>query len=382
MRIMQLAPVWETVPPPAYGGTEVVVHVLTEELVRRGHDVTLWASGDSQTAGRHRWVVPRSLRVAGLIDEPMQYGLVHAAAALAERGEFDIIHNHNGPPSELGMAMYANRSGPPMLTTMHCMPAEATRFIWERYRGWYNAISNQQASVMPALPSAQFAGVVHNSIDVDSFPFRRDKEGYLLHMARLAPEKGAHLAVEAATRAGMRLILAGKACVPSEFEYFEQVLTPALAGTQALWVGEADAARKRELFAGARGFLVPLLWEEPFGLVMIEAMACGTPVIAYRRGAATEIVEHGRNGFLVDDVDGMVEAIPRLGEIDPAVCRRSVEDRFSPGALADRYLAVYNEILTPARIAPIARAAASNGAGSIALLAEKPKVVAEANKAV
>ncbi|MBI2724222.1 MAG: glycosyltransferase [Chloroflexi bacterium] len=216
MRILRLAPIWETVPPPAYGGTEVVVSVLTDELVRRGHDVILWASGDSVTTARLKSVVPKSLRSSGLTQEALQYALVHVASAIREANDVDIIHSHNGPTSELAMAS-SQTVATPFLTTLHCLPTEDTR--------------------------------------------------------------------------------------------------------------------------------LPLFWEEPFGLVMIEAMPCGTPIIAFARGAAPEIGRHGVNGFLVDDADGMTEAIGRLNDIDPEACRRSVEERFSPGALADRYLEVYRRML-------------------------------------
>jgi glycosyltransferase involved in cell wall biosynthesis len=366
MRILQLAPIWETVPPPSYGGTEAVVSVLTEELVRRGHDVTLWASGDSRTSAQLRSVLPSSLRRAGLTDQAMQYALVHVASALQSANEYDIVHNHNGPPSELAMALHTALPNVPMLTTLHCHLTEDTRFVWENYGGWYNTISEVQASVVPHLPKARFAGVVHNSIDVDSFPFKRGKDDYLLYMGRLTPEKPPHLAVEAARRAGMRIVIAGKMAMPWEHEYFERHLEPLLDGEMAIYIGEADAGTKRQLFAGARGLLLPLRWEEPFGLVMAEALACGTPVVAFRRGAAPEIIVDGENGFLVEDVDGMVEAVGRLEAIDPLECRRSVEERFSPAALADRYLAVYARILSAAdrpsgSARMLATAAARNG---------------------
>src|SRR5687768_1339837 len=170
MKILQLAPIWETVPPPAYGGTETVVSVLTEELVRRGHEVTLCASGDSKTEAELFSVFPTSLRPAGLGDVSLQYGLVHVAKSLREARDYDIIHNHNGPPSELGMAM-SHLVDIPMLTTLHNELRGDTHFIWSNYAGWYNTISHHQSTTLPELPNAHFAGAVHNAIDVDSFPF-------------------------------------------------------------------------------------------------------------------------------------------------------------------------------------------------------------------
>ena len=344
MRILQLAPVWETVPPPAYGGTEAVISVLTEELVRRGHEVLLCASGDSRTSAELFSVVPESLRVAGLTEDAVQYAAVHVAASLARSSGFDIVHNHNGPPFDLGMAA-SSVTATPMLTTLHNQPAPNTQFIWSRYRGWYNTISEQQTQSLEAMPLARFAGRVHNGIDVDSFPFRAEKDDYAFFMARMTPEKAAHLAIEAALRAGYRIVLAGKSGTDDEREYFDAEVRPLLKLPGVDYVGEADAAHKRELYANARVQLVPLLWEEPFGLVIAEAMACGTPVIAFRRGAAPELVADGVTGFLVDDVQGMARALACVDQISASACRSHVEANFSAAALADNYLAKYEMIV-------------------------------------
>jgi glycosyltransferase involved in cell wall biosynthesis len=345
MKILQIAPVWETVPPAGYGGTEAVVALLVDELVRLGHEVTLWASGDSQTRAELRSVVPISLRQADQTSSALQYSLVHVAKALGEADSYDIVHNHNGPPSELAMAMSLCRPEIPMLTTLHCQLTEDTRFIWENYGGWYNTISHRQAALLPDLPRANFAGVVHNSIDVESFPFEEEKDDYLLFLGRMSDEKAPHLTVEVARELGMKLIIAGQMKMPWEQTYFERKLAPLIDGEQVIFLGEADASTKRKLYAKARCLLVPLNWEEPFGLVMVEAMACGTPVIAFNRGAAPEIVIPGENGFLVEDVPGMIDATRRVGEISPAACRASVEDRFGIAALASGYVGLYEKIL-------------------------------------
>ncbi len=343
MRILQLAPIWETVPPPGYGGTESVVSVLTEELVRRGHEVTLCASGDSSTSAELFAVQPFSLRPAGLAQESLQYSLVHVAKALKDADEYDVVHNHNGPPSELGMAM-SHLVNVPFLTTLHNYPSEETRFIWSHYEGWYNTISRRQVEMMECLPRARFAGVAHNAIDVEDFPYQSRKQDYALFIGRFSRDKAPHLAIEAADRAGIRLVLAGKIALDEEYEYFETCIRPRLCPGRIEYAGEADARTKRELFANARVLLMPLLWDEPFGLVMVEAMACGTPVIAYRRGAAPEIVCEGSSGYLVTDAEEMAVRIECLDDIDPLACRLHVEQHFSPAALADRYLALYNRI--------------------------------------
>jgi len=348
VRILQLAPIWETVPPPAYGGTEAVVHVLTEELVRRGIDVTLCASADSTTSADLFSVFPQSLRTAGLTRDALQFSLVHAAKSLAMARDYDLVHVHTGPPGELAMAL-SHLVNVPMLATLHNLLDSETEFIWQHYAGWYNSISRQQLSSLPKLPRARFAGVVHNAIDIDSFPFQTEKEDFALFIGRIVPEKAPHLAIAAARKAGVRLVIAGKVAAPEEREYFESVIKPEINGCSVEFVGEADATLKRELYRRAKCLLVPLQWDEPFGLVMIEAMACGTPPIAFNRGAASEIICHRETGFLVPGLDEMIDMIDRVDQIDPVACRAAVQARFSPCALADRYLALYEKILGCAR---------------------------------
>lgn len=348
LKVLQLAPIWETVPPPAYGGTETVVHCLTEELVRRGVEVTLCASGDSSTAAELRSFYPRSLRSAGLTGEALQYSLMHMVLSIKEARGYDIIHNHNGPPSELGMAL-SHLIDTPMLTTLHNNLAPESQYIWEGYRGWYNTISRAQYQSSPCLPRACFAGIVHNGIDVDSFPFQAEKSDYALFIGRLGPEKGPHIAIEAAQRAGVRLLMAGKVDTREERDYFDAKIRPRIDGSSVEFLGEADGVLKRELYRNARCLLAPIQWEEPFGLVMIEAMACGTPPIACARGAAPELIEHGVSGLLADTVEEMAQAIADSTRINPYACRQHAEECFSPGALAGRYIDLYERILAVER---------------------------------
>ncbi len=340
MRILQVAPLAERVPPPAYGGTEAIVGLLADGLVRRGHDVVLRASGDSITLARLRSVYPRSLRTATGIENPLPYELVHAAEALRDAQDFDIVHNHTG---EILMA-FTGLIDVPMLTTTHGNLTPDSRFVWERYHGFYNTISWSQAKRFVGFPSAQFAGVVHNAIDVQTYPFRPDKEDFLLCLARVSPEKGTHLAIEVARRLSMPLVIAGKVDAVDR-AYFEAMIEPQIDGRLVRFFGEANAEEKRVLYARARCLLAPISWEEPFGLVMPEAMACGTPVIAFARGAAPEIVADGETGFLVDDVDGMAEAVRHIGDIDPRRCRSYVEERFDVPVMVDGYLEVYERIV-------------------------------------
>ena len=340
MRILQLAPLWETVPPPRYGGTEAVVSVLCEELVRQGHAVTLCASGDSVTSAELSSVYPRSLRTADDLQDRQPYDWTHVALSLRAADGFDIVHNHAG---ELAMAM-SHLVDVPMLSTMHCPITPDTQFIWDRYSGWYNTISHAERRTMPPVRGGTYCGVVHNGIDVESFPYEEQKEDYLLFLACMAPVKGAHLAIEAARRLGKRLIIAAKVD-RADRQYFHDIVEPLIDGDLIQFVGEVDGTLKRKLYARAYCLLVPICWEEPFGLVMAEAMACGTPVIAFARGAAPELVVEGETGFLVHDVDGMVRAVHRVDRIDPLLCRRHVEENFSPQRMTEGYLALYERIL-------------------------------------
>ncbi len=232
----------------------------------------------------------------------------------------------------------------PMLTTMHCLITPDTQFVWDQYPGHYNTISWAQRKTMPAVRGGKFAGVVHNAIDVASFPFEKEKEDHLLFLSRISPEKGPHLAVEVARRAGRRLIIAGKVDA-ADSEFFKSTVAPLIDGDRVVFTGEADAAMKRQLYRKAQCVLMPIMWDEPFGLVLAEAQACGTPVLAFERGAASEIVRHGETGFVVKNVDEMVEAVKRVPEINPATCRRHAEERFDVPVMTDNYLALYESML-------------------------------------
>jgi len=354
MKILQIAPLWETVPPPAYGGTEAVVHLLVEELVRQGHDVTLWASGDSRTSARLKSCCPRSLRTAEDIYSKSIYSCLHASLALKDAGEFDIVHNHAG---EEVMAVSNLLPDIRMLTTMHCVITKETQPIWDNYRGYFNSISWSQRRLMSEILGSYFAGVAYNAIDVGSFPFQREKGDHLLFLSRISPEKGPTLAIEVARRTGRRLILAGK-IDPKDRQYFRREIAHLIDGDQIVYSGEADAAAKRRLYRDAACVIMPLQWDEPFGLVMAEAMACGTPTIVFNRGAAPEIVDHGETGFVVDSLDEMVDAVQRVHTIDPAFCRTRAEQRFDAPIMARRYLEIYESIVGAPGLASLAPAGA------------------------
>ena len=341
MKILQIAPPWEPVPPPAYGGTEAVVSLLTEELVARGHEVTLVASGDSRTSARLVSTTPSSLRNGDYQFKQFREAM-HIATALRMSRDFEIVHNHAGEMT-LAMGLLLDL---PILTTMHCQITPDTLPIWQQQRGYYNTISRAQAGTLPADVGGVYLGHVYNAVAPETFPFSPESGDYLLFLSRMSREKGPDLAIEVAHRTGRRLIMAGKVDATFDQAYFEEEIAPLIDGDQIRFVGEADSVRKRELYAGASCLLLPIRWNEPFGLVMPEAMACGKPVVALASGAAPELVVHGETGFIANDVDDLVEYVERVDEIDPYRCRRHVEENFTPQHLADGYLRLYAQILS------------------------------------
>ncbi len=343
MRIGMLCPLEIRVPPTAYGGIELVVSLLTEELVRRGHEVTLFASGDSETAARLESVVPRSLR--GTDHHRGTLELLNVVECLGQADRFDIIHNHVLVEGMAAAALVDT----PFLTTLHGGLDGDFRLLFEHYTGWYNAISRSAFSLLP--PKERSAGVIYNAIDYGSYPFNSGiREDHILFLSRISQEKGPHIAIEVARKLGVRLVLAGNVDDPDR-EFFETQILPQVDGGLIQYVGEADSSMKRDLLSRARCLIAPLTWEEPFGLFMIEAMACGTPVVAFNRGAAPEVVQDGVTGFIVDTVDEMAEAIGQVHHIDPATCRAHVERRFNVARMVDEYLAAYG--IVAERYAPV-----------------------------
>ncbi len=341
LRIAMVAPVEMRVPPVGYGGTELVVSLLTEELVRRGHRVSLFAAGDAVTGAELVSVVPHFLR--GTDRDKALLTMLNMMACMERAERFDIIHNHT---CFEGLAT-AGLVDTPVLTTLHGPLHGDWLLLFDHYKGWWNAISRSQASLLP--PKERFAGVVYNAIDVGSFRLNpRPRGDGLLFLSRMSHEKGPHLAIEVARRTGRPLVLAGNVDTVDE-EYFETRVLPHVDGQQIRYVGEADATRKRKLLAEARCLVASITWPEPFGLFMVEAQACGTPVVARRLGAAPEVVRHGRTGYVVDTVEEMAEAVERVDGIDPVACRRFVEERFDVARMADDYLDAYRRILAAGR---------------------------------
>ena len=334
MRVLEVAPVWVPVPPRGYGGIEWIVHWLSEGLDARGHDVLLLTVGDSSSEVPKRWVFPEvpPRGGSGLAQEAIHALEIPAAA---EWFRPDVIHDHTllGPMvAPRGVVHVTTAHGPASgdLGEYYTRISERTNLV---------AISESQRRSMPL---ARWARTIHNAIDVHSFPFKPDKADYALYLGRVCPDKGADVAARAARLAGVPLVIAGRVEEEAERRYVEEELAP-LLGKGIELVGEADSDDKRELLADARALLLPLRWEEPFGLVMVEALACGTPVIAYPRGAAPEIIEPGRNGALVEDAEQMADALRDL-DVSPEECRASVEARFHVDGMVGDYESLFLEL--------------------------------------
>ncbi len=359
LRIAMLAPPWIPVPPPGYGGIEAVVHLLTRELVARGHEVTLFAAPGSQSRAEVRALLdrPHPDEIERALHEADHVARSFEAidAAEADGRPYDVVHDHCGFTA---FAM-ADRLSTPLVHTLHGpFTADTSAFYGHHApKAQVVAISNAQLEAGP--PELRVAGVVPNPIDAQDWPLVVEKEPYLLWVGRMTAEKGPHRAIEAARRAGMRLVLAGP-IQPGQESFFEREVAPHLDGERIEFVGEIAGERKRQLFSRARALLMPIRWPEPFGMVMVEAMVCGTPVLAFPEGAARELVLPSETGFLVDDEQAMADACSELDAVDPWRCRESTVRRFDVRSVARAYERVYRRVMVEARAAraPDALAAA------------------------
>jgi glycosyltransferase involved in cell wall biosynthesis len=347
LRIAQVAPLFERVPPEAYGGTERVVAYLTEGLVRRGHAVTLFASGDSETAARLVAPTPRALRLDPDGPDPLAAHLVQMIQVFEQAPRFDVIHCHVG---HLAFP-FCRLTGATSLHTQHGrldLPSLYSTFRHFRELPLVS-ISHAQRQPLRSL-GVTWAGTVHHGLPLDGYPFQRQRGSYLAFLGRISPEKRPDLAIAVAERVGVPLRIAAKVDAVDR-EYHEREIAPLLDHPLVQFIGEIDDAAKPGFLGEALALLMPIDWPEPFGLVMIEALACGTPVIARRRGSVPEVVQHGRTGFVVETVDEMADAVRGLDRIDRTDCRRAVETRFTVDRMTDAYEAIYSSLVTAARTA-------------------------------
>jgi len=347
MRIAQVAPLYESVPPRYYGGTERVVSYLTEALVAQGHEVTLFASGDSMTGARLVPGCDRALRLDPECVDPLAHHVLMLSRLVQQVAAFDIVHFHiDYLQFPLVRLLHV-----PHVTTLHGRLDIPDLAALYREFDDMPLLSVSEDQRRP-LPFANWTGTVHHGLPRDAYPFSPRPGDYLAFLGRISPEKRVDRAVEIARRAGMRLRIAAK-IDRADREYFETHVKGLLSLPQIEYVGELGEADKAAFLGGARALLFPIDWPEPFGLVMIEAMACGTPVIAFRRGSVPEVMQEGVTGFIVDDVEEAIAAVHRLDDIERAGCRRVFEQRFTAERMAADYLRVYGAIRAQRRL-PVA----------------------------
>ncbi len=334
MRIAQISTPHERTPPERYGGTERIVFLLTEKLRAWGHEVTLFATGDSQTTADLHAFFPHAIRPYDLRGE-----LIHAVEMLKRADEFDIIHNHL--EGVLPFSQFIKR---PLVTTIHGLSHTYPYFLpyFNYFRdGNYVALSQYHRNSFPQL---RHVWVVNNSLQPEEFPFLDQKEDFLLFIGYFSPHKGADIAIDIARRSGQKLMIIAKPPHPGLQEYYESKIAPFIDGEQICYLGEMGEERK-DFISRAKCLLFPTRGDEPFGLVLIEAMACGTPVVAYNDAAVPEIVLDGITGFVVNDFEGMIKAIDDVGRIDPQSCRQHVIRNFNIDLMVERYLEVYQQII-------------------------------------
>jgi glycosyltransferase involved in cell wall biosynthesis len=340
VKIAVLSPVWFPVPPSGYGGIEWVVSLLGDGLVDAGHDVTLFASGDSRTKAKLQslYEVAPSHEIGR-----SQTEIRHALSCFERAGEFDVINDHSGPPA----AAIAGSVSTPTVHTVHGPLNGEPGELYEQIarvapRTRLVSISMNQRKPRPDLP---WIANIPNALDFSVYPFARHRGDYLLFLGRMNAEKGAHRAVTIAMETGLPLKLAGKKREPNEQEYFRQLVEPHLKPGHIEYLGEVSHGEKVELLQNARATLFPIEWEEPFGLVMIESMACGTPVIATRWGSVPEVIEHGRSGVIVDDYRIMPAALEEADRLDSVEIRRAAEQRFSRERMVADYVAAFEQAI-------------------------------------
>jgi glycosyltransferase involved in cell wall biosynthesis len=335
MRIAMLSPVaWRT-PPKSYGPWERVVSLITEGLVRKGLDVTLFATRDSITEGHLHAVAPKGYEEDPDI-LPKVWECLHVSEVFEHADEFDLIHNH----FDFLPLTYSRLVSTPMVTTIHGFSSPKILPVYRKYNSSSHYVSISNADRAPDL---NYVATVYHGIDIESFSFREHPGGeYLLFFGRIHPDKGTKEAIEIARQAGRRLIIAG---IVQDRDYYDCCVRPYVNKPGVEFIGSVGPDRRNEVLGNALALLHPIHFAEPFGLSVVESMACGTPVIAFEKGSMPELIEHGRDGFLVSNVGEAVRAIERIEQIDRRICRKTVEKRFTSEIMVSNYIGVYQEIL-------------------------------------
>lgn len=339
MKIAQVAPLFERVPPKAYGGTERVISYLTEELVRQGHEVTLFASGDSITAARLVPAIEQSLRLDLNRQEWLMYHTMMLDQVAAMADEFDVIHFH----TDYLHFPLTRRLPVPHVTTLHGRLDLPDLVPLYRHFDQVPLVSISESQRRP-LPWVNWVETVYHGLPPDLYDFRAKAGEYFAFVGRISPEKRVDRAIEIATQCGVPIKIAAK-IDRNDYAYFNDHIEKLFAHPLVEYIGEVGEKDKRSLLGQARALLFPIDWPEPFGLVLIESFACGTPVVAYRHGSVPEIVEEGVTGLLVSDQKEAVQAAQKIGDLDRARCRRTFEQRFTAQTMADNYVKVYRQVM-------------------------------------
>ncbi len=350
LRIAQVGPLWENIPPPKYGGTERIVYYLTQGLVADGHDVTLFAVGTAKTSAKLVPVYPRPLFRDGISWTNVMYPLLNITQALDRQNNFDIIHIHLNIPGDYVSLPLANHLKSKVIFTVHFPPPLSQGFndrhlVLQKYKeANFISISNSQRQGEENL---HWLKTIYNGVDLGVFTFNPQPKDYFFWLGKIKPEKGAKEAILAARRAGVKLILAGTVDYLEKdyYLYFQEEIKPLIDDKHIIYMGELDDREKNKAYGEAIGFLNPVQWEEPFGLVMVESMATGTPVIAFNKGASSEIITDGETGYLVNNLDQMVESIKKIAAIDRQKCRERVEAMFTTEIMVKNYEKTYYQIL-------------------------------------
>lgn len=341
LRIAQVAPLWFAIPPKKYGGSERIISFLTEEFTRRGHKVTLFASGDSKTTAKLVPLVKKGVFSLGEKWEAYWWNNLVHSAAFEKAEEFDIIHCHWG----IMGAYFQRLVKTAVVHTMHNIPKEShLRWdVFKYYKDDLNLIFISESERKNAPLRFKNSWVVYNGIDISPFRFNPKPKNHFVWIARVCPAKGIENAIKIAKKTGIKLLLAGQ-IQPHYQEYFKTVIKPQL-DSKIKYIGEISQKELSRFYGEAKACLYPIEWEEPFGLVMAESMACGTPVIAFNRGAVPEVIEDGKTGFVVKNIPEAIKAMKKLNQIDRKVCRERVEENFSIKKMVDDYEKVYHEII-------------------------------------
>ncbi|KKQ96630.1 MAG: hypothetical protein A3C27_01030 [Candidatus Levybacteria bacterium RIFCSPHIGHO2_02_FULL_39_36] len=342
MKIAQIAPMGETVPPKKYGGTERVVHALTEGLVNRGHEVTLFASGDSKTSANLISVYPKSLRESQYKNPygAEQIAMLNVGTAYKMQDKFDIIQDHAGYIS-LPTSILATT---PVVMTLHGAPSPDGKRLYESIAAdsnnpYFVSVSYAQRKPMPSL---NYIANIYNGLEMENYPFANENDGYLLFVGRIHPDKGLHHAIEVAEFLNLPLIIAAKLDT-SQIPYYKRYIEPKLSD-KITWVGEVTTQKRNKLMR-ALCLLHPIEWREPFGLTLIEAMACGCPPVAFRRGSIPEIIKHTKTGFIAEDTTEMIEYVRSIGKIKRKNCRTYALQKFNAERMIFEYEQLYEKIL-------------------------------------